>query len=107
MMMLSFYVPEDKVEGVKEALFSVGAGKIGHYDCCSFEYLGTGQFRPLSGSHPYLGRENQIERVRELKVEMVFEDDLLDKVVSTLKMAHPYETPAFFVTKSEISFSPS
>jgi structural toxin protein (hemagglutinin/hemolysin) RtxA len=102
MMMISFYVPKEHAEVVKSAMFSAGAGKIGNYDLCSFEYEGEGQFRPLEGSRPFLGNPNQIEKVRELKVEMVFEDHLLNEVVSALKKAHPYETPAFFVTKSAI-----
>jgi hypothetical protein len=100
MMMISFYVPETHLDSVKSALFNVGAGKIGHYDCCSFQYEGVGQFRPLENSRPYIGEQNQIEIVREFKVEMVFEDDLLEVVVMALKTAHPYETPAFFVTQS-------
>ncbi|MGB1498121.1 MAG: NGG1p interacting factor NIF3, partial [Alloalcanivorax venustensis] len=50
---LCFYVPEEHAEAVKNAVFEAGAGRIGNYDCCSFQVAGQGQFRPLEGSDPY------------------------------------------------------
>jgi hypothetical protein len=100
MMHISFYVPEDHAEKVKTAMFSAGGGQIGNYENCSFEYKGIGQFKPLKGSQPFLGHEGQIEKVSELKVEMVCEDFLIEAVVNALKKAHPYETPAYYVIKT-------
>jgi hypothetical protein len=92
---LCFYVPETHLKAVKSALFEIGAGKIGDYDCCCWQALGQGQFRPLSGSAPFIGQQGKIEVVAEYKVEMVFESALLSEVVTVLKKAHPYEEPAF------------
>ncbi len=100
MMMISFYVPPEHAEKVKLALFEAGAGKIGNYEHCSFEYSGVGQFKPLEGSQPFLGQTGKLEKVSELKVEIVFEDSILDQVIYVLKKHHPYETPAYFITKS-------
>lgn len=100
MYQLSFYVPREQLEFVKEAIFAAGGGKIGHYDSCCFEYEGQGQFRPLEGSRPFIGSTNQTETVREVKVELVVEDHCLKEVVAALKKAHPYETPAYFVVKT-------
>lgn len=97
MYKLSFFVPESHLEEVKQALFAQGAGKIGDYDCCAWQVKGLGQFRPLSGSQPFLGQENQIEQVEEYKVEMVCDDPYLSEVIQTLKQTHPYETPAYEV----------
>jgi hypothetical protein len=47
MYQLIFYVPETHCESVKSALFKVGAGKVGDYDQCAWQVLGTGQFIPL------------------------------------------------------------
>jgi hypothetical protein len=99
MYQLSFYVPHDHLEVVKNKIFEAGGGKIGNYDSCSFEYEGTGQFRPLKGSNPFLGEQFLIEKVREVKVELVVEDHLIKGVIEALKKAHPYETPAYFVLK--------
>jgi hypothetical protein len=95
MRKLEFYVPKDHVEKVKEAVFAAGAGKIGNYDKCCWCSEGTGQFRPLEGSDPFLGSKGEVERVPEMKVEMVCDDDAIDAVVEALKKAHPYETPAY------------
>lgn len=100
MMVLIFYVPVTNKEEVKNALFDVGAGKIGNYDSCSFEVIGEGQFRPLENSTPTIGKKFEIEKVSEARVEISFEDSLLDVVIKKLKEVHPYETPAFHVVKS-------
>ncbi len=97
MFKLCFFIPETHVEQVKEALFKKGAGRIGQYDHCSWQVLGEGQFRPLKGSQPFLGKENQVEKVVEYKVEMVCEDNLIEDVVKELIKTHPYEEPAYEV----------
>ncbi len=97
MFKLCFFIPETHVEQVKEALFKKGAGQIGQYDHCSWQVLGEGQFRPLKGSQPFLGKESHIEKVVEYKVEMVCEDDLIEDVVKELIKTHPYEEPAYEV----------
>ena len=99
MHLVSFYVPVDHAEAVKNAMFDAGAGRIGAYDRCSWQTLGQGQFRPLDGSKPFLGERDKVETVAELKIEMVCEAECLDQVVAALRRAHPYETPAFHVLK--------
>jgi hypothetical protein len=97
MFQIVFYVPLNYAEKVKESLFVAGAGKLGNYEKCSFETKGIGQFLPLEGSDPFLGKVGEIERVTELKVEMICKKDCLDAAIQALKSSHPYETPAFYV----------
>lgn len=99
MVKLGFYVPQSHLEQVKQACFEAGAGKIGRYDHCSWQTEGQGQFRPLSGSNPFLGTKNRVETVTEYRVEMVCEKALIGKVVRALKRAHPYEMPAYDVVE--------
>lgn len=99
MYSLTYYIPPDDHERVKQTLFSCGAGKIGQYDECCWEVLGNGQFRAKKGSHPALGKIGQLEKVSEYKVEMVCEDSLITAVIETLLKGHPYEQPAYFVTQ--------
>nr|WP_262924464.1 YqfO family protein [Pseudomonas putida] len=94
---LAFFVPPSHVDVVKAAVFAAGGGRIGDYDHCAWQTLGQGQFRPLDGSQPYLGRAGQVEQVDEWKVELVVADDLVVQVVAALKASHPYETPAYEV----------
>jgi structural toxin protein (hemagglutinin/hemolysin) RtxA len=99
MYQIYFYVPVAAAEKVKNALFEKGAGRMGNYSHCSFETLGEGQFLPLEGSRPAIGSHEKLERVEELKVEMVCTDDCIVEVVAALKASHPYETPAYSVIK--------
>lgn len=95
MYKLCFFVPESHLELVKQALFAVGCGRMGNYEHCCWQTQGMGQFRPVAGSHPYLGQLGELEQVAEWKVEMVVEAALVEPALQALHRAHPYETPAF------------
>ena len=97
MYKICVFIPEPELEQVKQAMFSAGAGRIGHYDCCSWQTLGQGQFRPLENSQPFIGQQGQIEQVSEYKVEMVVADELIRAVIQAMTQAHPYEEPAYDV----------
>ena len=66
---LIVFVPSKDLEPLKQAIFDAGAGHQGNYDRCSWQSLGSGQFRPLVGSKPYLGKENEVEQVEEWRFE--------------------------------------
>ncbi len=95
MQKLCFYVPESHLEEVKLAIFNAGAGRYEKYEHCAWQILGQGQFKPLKGSQPFIGSENQLEIIPEYKVETICKEEYLDAVVKALKAAHPYEEPAF------------
>lgn len=101
MFKICVFVPENAAERVKTAMFDAGAGRIGDYDNCSWQTLGQGQFRPLAGSSPYIGEQDRVETVTELRVEMVCSDTHITEVVTALKRSHPYEEPAYDVWKLE------
>ncbi|MCY1286600.1 GTP cyclohydrolase 1 type 2 [compost metagenome] len=97
MYKLCFYVPESHLDVVKDAVFTAGGGRIGNYESCCWQTLGQGQFRPMNGSQPFLGQAGLLEQVAEWKVELVVADELIHAAVKALRVAHPYETPAFDV----------
>ena len=97
MYRISFYVPITDAESVKEALFNAGAGAWDTYDRVCWQCLGEGQFRPLKGSDPSLGSQNQLEKVKEYKVEMLCHSDKIKAAIAAFKKAHPYEQPAYEV----------
>jgi hypothetical protein len=99
MYKLIFYIPAQNKEEVKNALFAIGVGKFNNYDKCSFETLGTGQFRPINNAKPFLGQVDTVELVQEYKIEMICEDSLIKKAVEVLKQSHPYEEVAYEVFK--------
>nr|WP_010131192.1 YqfO family protein [Microbulbifer agarilyticus] len=95
MFKLCIYVPETHLEPLKQAIFDAGAGRIGDYDRCCWQVLGTGQFRPLDNSQPFIGQKGQVEQVAEYRVETVCADDVVDAVLAAMRRAHPYEEVAF------------
>jgi len=101
MYKLAFYVPLTEKESVKEALFEIGVGKYANYECCSFETLGVGQFKPINSAKPFLGEVDVLEKVEEYKVEMICSDELVYEAVRVLKEAHPYEEVAYEVLRME------
>ena len=92
---IEVYVPKTHAGSLKTALFAAGAGKIGNYDCCCYQSSGTGQFRPLEGSNAFIGKCGKIEKVEEVKIELICPKDKITEIITALKKAHPYETPAF------------
>ncbi len=95
---LCFYVPPSHVDAVKDAIFAVGAGALGNYEHCAWQVLGRGQFRPLAGSQPFVGRGGQLEVLDEYRVELVLPQALAVATVAALKQSHPYEEPAYELT---------
>ena len=95
------YIPEHDLEKVKSAIFDAGAGRgIGEYDiydCCAWQVLGMGKFRPLAGANPAIGQVGLLQTVAEWRLETVVPDDKLTAVVQAYKTAHPYEVPAYEV----------
>lgn len=89
------YVPLSHLEIVKKAIGDAGAGKLGNYDHCMWTTIGSGQFRPLAGSNPYIGTKDVIEHVEEAKIEFICKSEDLKTIISEMKRAHPYEVPSY------------
>lgn len=101
MFKLIYFVPSEALELTKQAVFEVGAGRLGHYEQCAWQTLGVGQFKPCVGSQPYIGQQDLLERVEEYRVEVLVDEALIKQAVAALKTAHPYEEPAYEVVKLE------
>ncbi len=89
------FVPPDDADAVRDALAAAGAGVIGHYRRCSFGLLGQGTFEGDETTRPTVGKAGRLERVEELRLEMVVPRAKLAAVVAALRAVHPYEEPAF------------
>ncbi len=98
---LTTFVPHADAESLRAAVCKSGAGNIGEYSDCSFSVDGTGSFKPLEGSNPYIGNKGEIEFVKEKRIEFIVSDENLQKSISALVSAHPYETPAYDVISLE------
>jgi dinuclear metal center YbgI/SA1388 family protein len=91
------FVPVDKAEQVRNAIFAAGGGHIGNYSECSFNAEGEGTFKPLEGTNPYVGGIGKRHVDKELKVEVILPACLEDQIVAAMKAAHPYEEVAYDV----------
>ena len=85
--------PKEAVDRVRLAIGQAGGGVIGKYTFCAFLSEGHGYFMPMEGSHPTIGKQGNIERVEEVKIEFVCEQAKVKEVIEALKKAHPYEEP--------------
>ena len=89
------FVPVEQAEEVRNALFVAGAGHVGNYSECSFSVTGEGTFKGEIGTDPFVGKPGQRHTEKELKLEMIFEAWVENKLITTLKAAHPYEEVAY------------
>ncbi len=89
------FCPSKHLEEVQQAMFNTGAGNIGNYDSCSYYSVGTGTFRPLDGSNPFVGKQNALHKEEEYRIEAIVPNYRLFDVVEAMKKAHPYEEPAY------------
>lgn len=98
---LAVYTPITHEKVVREALGESGAGYIGNYSNCTFNSLGTGTFKPEANSNPFIGEIGKIEEVKEVKIETIVPNSILQKTISKMMKAHPYEEVAYDVYKLE------
>ncbi len=95
------FVPVDKADEVKNAIYKAGAGAIGNYSNCSFNIIGEGTFLANDNTNPYVGKENKLHTEKEIRFETIFPDYLKSKVISALVNAHPYEEVAYDIYNLE------
>ncbi len=91
------FVPPKHADEVRGALATGGAGIVGAYRLCSFATPGAGTFLGGEGTNPAAGQSGRLERVDEVRLEMVCSKHALPIALKTLREFHPYEEPAFDV----------
>jgi len=90
---LEIFLPESHFKVLQKALQEVDAGHIGNYDSCLAYSRVTGTWRPLPGTHPYLGQTLEVSEEPELKIEVTCRVDKLEETIDAIKRVHPYEEP--------------
>ena len=89
------FVPIDKAELVRNAIFKAGAGRIGNYSECSFNVEGSGTFKAGEGTNPHVGEVGKQHHENEVKIEVIFPTWLENQVINGMRAAHPYEEVAY------------
>ena len=73
------YVPQDKAEQVRNALF----------------HAGTGTFKGAENTNPYVGEPGKRHYENEVRIETVYPAAIESKLLMALFLAHPYEEVAY------------
>ena len=89
------FVPHKDAERVRQAIFSAGAGRIGHYGDCSFNLKGEGTFRGDETTDPHAGKKGELHTEPETRIETIFAQPDQQKILNALTEAHPYEEVAY------------
>ncbi len=92
---LVVFVPEGYEDTVRQAICSQGAGWIGNYSDCTFQTKGTGTYKPLEGTNPFIGEKGKLEKTPEFRIETIVPEGRLKNVVREMLAAHPYEEVAY------------
>lgn len=94
---LEIYIPCTHLPVLRKALQGADAGHIGKYDCCLSYRKVTSCWRPLAGSRPFLGTENELCTSQEYEVTAVCRREKVDETLRAVRAVHPYEEPVINV----------
>ncbi|SDD19808.1 dinuclear metal center protein, YbgI/SA1388 family [Terribacillus halophilus] len=92
---LIVFVPKTHEQEVKDALHAGGAGNIGNYEKVSFVSGGSGYFQPNADAQPFIGQAGEIEKVDEVRMEVLVPSENVNQAVTAMVKAHPYEEVAY------------
>jgi hypothetical protein len=94
---IAVFAPPNAANTILCAAAEAGAGRIGNYSYCSFQSQGTGTFYPREGARPSVGTVGKLERVDEVRLELVVSQREMQGVIAAILDAHPYEEVAYDV----------
>lgn len=97
------FIPVGHEDVVRDAMSKAGAGWIGRYSDCTFMAKGTGTFKPMEGTNPYIGKSGVLEKVNEVRLETVVPERKLNNVIDAMIKVHPYEEVAYDIYPLEIT----
>jgi len=105
--LLTTYVPLAEAQAMLDAMAGAGAGVIGDYERCAYLGDGRGTFLPGPNANPTIGEPGRIEEVKETRIEMLVPAHRVGAVTAALRLAHPYEEPAYHLLSLRSGLAPS
>lgn len=90
---IAVMVPPENADNLRNLICATGAGTIGNYTECSVSTKIIGTFKPNDKASPSKGTKNKLEKVNEIKLEIICNIENVKKVLEIIKKNHPYETP--------------
>lgn len=94
--LVTYTIPEN-ADSVRQAMLDAGAGTIGNYENCSFNSNGFSTYQGNENSNPTIGHKGKLTTTDEIKIEVVFEKHLQNKILKALFSSHVYEEVAYEV----------
>lgn len=82
---LVIHVPKSHENQIRQAFADAGAGFIGNYSHCTFNLEGIGTFKPQEGANPYIGSEDELERVEEYRMDTIVPEGILNQTIELAK----------------------
>lgn len=98
--LITYTTPENAAI-IRHSLFEAGAGSIGNYDQCSFNSSGFSTYRGNENSQPVVGQKGIVTTTDEVKIEVIFEKHLEQKIIKTLLQNHIYEEVAYEIYETQ------
>ncbi|WP_313804034.1 Nif3-like dinuclear metal center hexameric protein [Flavobacterium sp.] len=92
--LITYTVPEN-ADKVRNAILQAGAGTIGNYGNCSFNSEGFSTYQGNENSNPSVGNKGELTQTNEVKIEVIFEKYLQNKILKALFSNHIYEEVAY------------
>ncbi|MAC18416.1 MAG: Nif3-like dinuclear metal center hexameric protein [Phycisphaerae bacterium] len=87
------FTPPEAAESIRCAISAAGGGRIGDYDQCSTTIDISATFRGGEGTNPVVGTAGHLERVAEVRLEVVCGASCLNDALAAVRRVHPYEEP--------------
>lgn len=87
------FIPEEKVSELRDAVCDAGAGVLGKYSYCTSSAKVSGTYIPNENAEPYIGTQNTLEFVEEIRLEFLCDVKKVKQVVKIIREIHPYEEP--------------
>tara|TARA_B100000900_G_scaffold413068_1_gene436177 strand:- start:1706 stop:2800 length:1095 start_codon:yes stop_codon:yes gene_type:complete len=92
---LIVFCPNTHADKVRSVICNAGAGQIGNYDHCTFNSTGEGTFRGNENTNPFIGKQGEMYKETEIKIEAVFPYHKQEKILAAMYQEHPYEEVAY------------
>ena len=87
------YVPAEYAEELMDAIDEIVSPLYPGYRRTFSIYDVTDTWQPVSGSHPYKGKQGEITKTREKRIGFIVREGELKPVLRKIKEIHPYEEP--------------
>ncbi len=101
---LVFFVPLAYADIVRTEIFEAGGGQIGNYTNASFNTNGIGTFKGNGFTNAFVGKKNQIHYEDETRIEVLYQAQIENQIISALLKNHPYEEVAYDIYTLDNNF---